>query len=174
MNDPSKEKCLEVIRRFHQPSKAPPVDVIGIANAMGIAVFRANWNNRNISGQISFEADEKRYEIVTNAREAWTRRRFTIAHEIAHFVYHRHLIDPAGLQHDRLFRSNLSGPIEWEANGAAADILMPRYLVNRAIVGGCNSVTELAGLFNVSVSAMSIRLGVPAYEEVSTPSPEER
>ena len=43
----------------------------------------------------------------------------------------------------------------------AADILMPWRLIDRAITNGIATVPDLAAKFNVSNSAMSIRLGIP-------------
>ena len=121
-----------------------------------------NWSDV-ISGQILL--DQRRggssgYAIFTNANHPRTRRRFTIAHEIAHFVLHRVLIGD-GIQHDALYRSSLSDPIEREANRKAADILMPWHLVDQAILDGLDTVDDLAAAFEVSRSAMSIRLEVP-------------
>ena len=61
-----------------------------------------------------------------------TRQRFTIAHEISHFILHRHLLR-SGIQDDVLYRSNQSDKIEWEANALASDILMPAEIVKKLI-----------------------------------------
>lgn len=147
--------------RKHQDG--PPVSVHAIAADLGLKVYRVrNWPD-SISGQILL--DQRRggtsgYAIFTNADHALTRRRFTIAHEIAHFVLHRGLIGD-GIEHDALYRSGLSSPIEVQANKQAADILMPWHLVNRAIFEGMRDLDGLASKFQVSRSAMAIRLGIP-------------
>ena len=88
------------------------------------------------------------------------RRRFTTAHEIAHYILHESLIGD-GIADDGLYRSKLSNQMEAQANKLAADILMPWHLLNPMINNGVTSVQELASRFQVSVSSMSIRLGVP-------------
>jgi Zn-dependent peptidase ImmA (M78 family) len=102
------------------------------------------------------------YAIYINGHHALTRRRFTMAHEIAHFVLHRTLIGD-GVQDDALYRSKLSSAVEAEANRYAAEILMPWSLINQEVAKGNNTVEALAHALNVSKSSMSIRLGVP-YE----------
>jgi len=142
-----------------------PVHVVPIARDMGLEVYRVtNWPD-DISGMIKRDGargGESGYAIFVNARHSETRRRFTIAHEIAHFALHGDLIGD-GLEDDALYRSGLSGTIETQANKYAADILMPWKLINEAVSRGHDSVADLARLFNVSPAAMSIRLGVP-YE----------
>lgn len=150
----------ELIRR-HQDQ--PPVETVPIAVEMGLRVYRArDWPDR-ISGQIirsSEKGGPAGYAIYTNAKHPQTRRRFTVAHEIAHFVLHRELIGD-GIEHDALYRSALGGPLEAEANRLAADILMPWHLLHEAIVEHGMSVVTLARKFSVSRNAMAIRLGIP-------------
>lgn len=90
------------------------------------------------------------------------RRRFSIAHEIAHFALHRNLIGD-GITDDAMYRSNLSSAVEVQANRMAADILMPWHLIREATESGVNTVEALAKHFDVSKSTMAIQLGVP-YE----------
>jgi len=145
--------------------KTAPVQVIPIAKELGLAVYSVdNWDD-DISGMIVRDparGGASGYAVYVNGKHAETRRRFTIAHEIAHFVLHRSLIGD-GVQDDGLYRSKLSSAVEAEANRLAADILMPWSLLNAEIAKGNNSVEALAKAFNVSKSSMSIRLGVP-YE----------
>lgn len=152
----------EIIRR-HQSSA--PVQVVPIAEDMGIKVYRQTGWPDTLSGMIC--RDKQRgghsgYAIFVNASHAETRRRFTIAHEIAHFALHRSLIGD-GIKDDALYRSGLSSAVEAQANALAADILMPWHLVNAEIAKGNDTVPLLASVFKVSRSSMSIRMGVP-YE----------
>lgn len=147
--------------------KIAPVQVVPIATQLGLKVYTVNNWDDEISGMIV--RDEKRggksgFAIYVNGKHPEVRRRFTMAHEVAHFVLHRSLIGD-GIQDDALYRSKLSSAIEAEANRYAADILMPWSLLNQEMANGNNSVAELARAFNVSKSSMSIRLGVP-YETV--------
>ena len=147
------------IRRFQ---KSPPVNVVGIAKAFGLKVYHDDLR-QGVSGKILKDAlhgGTSGYSIVINSNEAPNRQRFTIAHEIGHYLLHRHKIGD-GLEDDALYRSGLSSFDEVRANRLAADILMPLDLIEEAIKDGAKSVQELSELFRVSPQAMSVRLEIP-------------
>lgn len=138
-----------------------PVQTLPIANALGLKVYRVpNWPNE-LSGMIR-RNDESRggFDIYVNASHPEVRRRFTIAHELAHVILHPNLIGD-GITDDALYRSGLSNSVEAQANKLAADILMPRDKLSEYISQGITNVAELARTFNVSEQSMAIRLGVP-------------
>lgn len=139
----------------------PPVDIVRIAYACGLKVYKVkDWKDK-LSGMIKKDKEdggESGYAIYTNSKHSDTRRRFTVAHEIAHFVLHTNLIGD-GLVDDALYRSGLSSLLETEANRFAADILMPMRLVREATEKE-TSIIELAKKFNVSDQAMAVRLTV--------------
>lgn len=148
----------EVIRQ-HQGSA--PVNLIALAKDLNIDVFSANDWDAGISGFIRRKpGDPSRFEIYVNASHSYVRRRFTIAHEIAHAILHGDRIGD-GITEDALLRSGLPDSIEWEANRMAADILMPRHLLKPMLDRGETDISELANRFKVSREAMAIRLGVP-------------
>jgi len=146
-----------------------PVDVEGAARSLGIEVRQA-FLDREISGQIEKSATG-RYRITVNAADALTRQRFTIAHELGHYVFHRPLIGD-GIDDDRAYRSTSTGkyfntrigPIqETEANRFAANLLMPKNLINYLKSRGNISTEDLAKALGVSVAAMRVREGKPPY-----------
>lgn len=148
---------MEIIRK-HQ--KSAPVQTIPIAQALGLSVYRVTSWPDGTSGMIA--RDPKRggacgFAIYVNAKHSKVRRRFTIAHEVAHFVLHRDLIGD-GITEDALYRSGLSDTVEREANGLAAEILMPEHLVRAWVAKGLTNATELANMFEVSRQAMEFRL----------------
>jgi hypothetical protein len=149
---------MAVIRR-HQDE--PPVQVVPIARDLDLEVYRASGWPEDLSGMIiKDEGTASGFAIFVNADHHEVRRRFTIAHEIAHFILHRDLIGD-GIQDDALYRSGLSNRVEAQANRLAADILMPRHLIDAVIKSGrvaADDVTAMARIFNVSKDAMSIRL----------------
>ncbi len=59
---------------------------------------------------------------------------------------------------DTLYRSGLSDHYERQANGLAADILMPLILIKRLYCEGKRDVASLAEALDVSPAAMEIRL----------------
>jgi hypothetical protein len=149
------------IVRAHQ--ETAPVKVSPIVRALGLQAFSADLPH-GVSGKIFFEEPEdgsqSGYVIYVNGGEPKPRMRFTLAHEVAHFILHRDLIGD-GISDDVLYRSKLSSPIEAAANKLAADILMPWHLVREATDKGITTASDLARLFEVSEIAMSIRLGLP-------------
>ena len=126
-----------------------PIDITSIAHACGLKVYTVKGWRFELSGMIKKSAEDggdSGYAIYTNAKHPETNRRFTVAHEIAHFVLHSNLIDD-GIVDDVLYRSNLSSYLETEANKFAADILMPIQMVREAIT---------KKKFNLSEQAMAI------------------
>ncbi len=144
----------------HQAENSVPVGAL--AGRFDLQVKIANLGP-GISGCI-LKRDGS-YTIKVNRFEAKGRQRFTIAHEIAHFLLHRHIIDqsPNGITDTVLYRSGAPEQTEFEANRLASDILMPEKSVKKRLeeLGGNVSDTVIEALaenFGVSKGAMEIRL----------------
>jgi len=125
------------------PVEAIAEDLLGLAVLTGTAL--------PVSGLLVVP----RREIWVEASDTAMRRRFTVAHEIGHWVCHRngapavcHLESGAPPPHD---------PREREANVFAAELLMPEAAV-RAGHAREASAAALAAAFAVSPEAMSWRL----------------
>lgn len=136
-----------------------PVKVGTIAQALGLSVKSATLG-AGISGEIKCEEDT--YIIRVNRHDVKARQRFTVAHEISHFLLHRELIGD-GIVDDVLYRSNLSNLQEAQANRLAADIVMPWHLIEDWIkknhhIKGDARIEKLAETAEVSTTAMQIRL----------------
>ena len=82
------------------------------------------------------------------------RLRFTIAHEIGHFVLHpgRAVSERGGPTNQSTVR------LEREADQFAAELLMPEQLVRQAVLDDGGDLRRLADRFDVSTQAMSLRL----------------
>src|SRR5580693_4208343 len=103
-----------VVDRFQQSA---PVDVTGLAEALGLTVWEDDSLPQGISGKLfqdPIRGGAERYSITVRASDAYVRKRFTVAHEIAHFVLHRNRIG-SSLTDDAFYRSNLSSREEAEA-----------------------------------------------------------
>ncbi|SFS01666.1 ImmA/IrrE family metallo-endopeptidase [Sphingomonas jatrophae] len=152
-------EAMKVVAR-HQKGDLP-IQMVPLANDLGIEVYRVpNWPD-TLSGMISkSNTSASGFDIFVNAAHPETRRRFTIAHECAHAILHPDLIGD-GITDDALYRSGLSNRVEAQANRLAADILMPRDRLNELIDHGITSVPQLARMFGVSEQAMAIRVGAP-------------
>ena len=106
-----------------------PIKVGAIAKGFGIDVKKSTLA-AGISGEIK-ETDEA-VIIRINRHDAKERQRFTLAHEIAHFLLHRDRIGD-GITDDILYRSGLSDAQEAQANRLAADIVMPWALIQESL-----------------------------------------
>lgn len=141
-----------------------PVKVGELAKELGLKVTRAPLPPK-ISGLIKPSEDAKAgFEIRVNKYEVSERQRFTVAHEIAHYLLHRKDIG-SGVVDSIMYRSTLTSRKETEANRLAADIVMPAKAISREWekFGRNRSedvVEEMAAIFKVSVPAMKVRLGV--------------
>ena len=136
-----------------------PVSTVQLAESFGITVWRAPMPP-GISGAIRRESDD-RYAIFANEKEPLARRRFTYAHELAHFFMHKDAIGD-GVSENMLFRCNLSNAQEIEANKIAAEILMPQPLLNGLAEAKKLDVLQLAEIFGVDRPTMLMRLGIPS------------
>lgn len=150
---------LEIERTVEKYKESCPTKVVALARELGIRVKRTNQWNDSVCGAIVKDPDGK-FTIWTNGKHHENRRRFTVAHELAHFVLHRDAIGD-GIEDDALFRSSLGGLIERQANAYAAELLMPMEQVQNCIKDGASSIEQLAACMRVSKTAMSIRLGIP-------------
>jgi hypothetical protein len=154
------EQHQEIIERY---SNDLPVRLAAMADELGLEVFRAPLKP-NVSGLIEpSESAPSGFRIRINRHELAERQRFTLAHEIGHYILHRDKIG-GGIIDNIMYRSNLSSRYEVEANKFAADLIMPMSHINQKLneFGGVVSeetIVALANYFRVSQAAMRIRLG---------------
>ncbi len=145
----------QIIEKHHHEF---PVKVGAIAKALNIIVKKATLP-AGISGQIQ-EVDGV-CTIRINRHDVKERQRFTVAHEIAHFLLHRAYLKE-GITDTILYRSGLSDEIEAQANRLAADIVMPLSLVQKSLgkydeLKVEQKIEKLAEESQMSTTAMRIR-----------------
>ena len=144
---------VEIVAPFLERA---PVDLDGMAAALGLIVVRDPALPAEISGKIERAGDG--FRVTINGAHGRFRQRFTLAHEIAHYVLHRDLIGD-GVTDNAMYRSErLSDAIERQANRYATDLLMPARLMARAWRDGVRSFADMAARFAVSAEAASIRM----------------
>jgi Zn-dependent peptidase ImmA (M78 family) len=134
------------------------IDLKRVAKKLGIKIV-PNPFSENISG-VFFRKDNKLF-LGVNSDHHIHRRRFTIAHEIGHYILHSGEIlhyDTNELEKIYLRSDNISSPEEAEANHFAAELLMPEELIHKFIENDEKSIKVLAERFNVSEDAMRYRL----------------
>lgn len=149
----------------------PPIKIDNIIVNQGIKLIPHKEDG--FSGILVVENGQATIGYAEN--ETRVRQRFTKAHELGHFMLHRGgnlFIDKKNVSQSWYRPSNNSGPStewqEWEANEFAACILMPEHLVREELEKiqidysdndkGVSWIQTLAKKFDVSVSAMSIRI----------------
>jgi hypothetical protein len=159
------QKLNEARQRIKPYQNAIPVDVNAIASELGLSVWEFKAFPETVSGKL-FKDDAyggtSGWSIGVNAHEPYQRKRFTVAHEIAHFLLHRNKIQDE-LSDDTFYRSKLmSSSEEHQANRLAAEILMPFHLIQNLQDKGMRDIESLAEQLQVSPMAMKIRLGVPS------------
>jgi len=155
------QQSLEIIKSHWNTI---PVPVGDIACALGVPVVATTLPD-NISGAIKRDGDG--YKIVVNKSHSRTRQRFTVAHELGHFIYHRDLLG-MGVGDDRAYRSEdtpLPNPHitlthERQANTFASNLLMPNHLIAKLQAQGLKTPEQLADALEVSPEAMRIKLGL--------------
>lgn len=136
----------------------PPVDVYVIAQNSGLRIVEEPFPDdiADVSGFIDLSDDKA--VMYINANDAPNRRKFTVAHELGHWILHKEQIK-ADPQKTVLFRVALgvanNDPFEKEANAFAAELLVPMELFQAQ--ENDKSVAELAELFQVSSDVIGFR-----------------
>lgn len=156
---------LDLVREAQQ---SIPVNLEALARNLGLRVAYEPLDPE-VSGYIHRSGDA--WEIVVNSRHAPTRQRFTLAHEIGHYIYHRDRLGD-GTNDTRAYRADesvayynsaIAREHEREANRFAAGLLMPAARVAHVSrTTKLNDPASLAPLFGVSPTAMEIRLNALA------------
>ncbi len=142
-----------------------PIPIKEIIKSQGIKL-KALDRSEDISGILIIEPNNTTIGYMRHEPEV--RQRFTMAHELGHFMLHREgeLFVDKGFK--TMYRPSSNVPSnewqEWEANEFAACILMPENLLREEIqtaemdYGDNTWIRDLADKFKVSESAMSIRI----------------
>ena len=127
-----------------------PVPVGLIAAALNLCVM-VDALDVNISGSIQKTHDDPaQFRVTVNVADAPVRQRFTVAHEIAHYLLHRNLIDKDGIVDTILYRSSLSNIQEVEANRLASSILLPWREVHNWCMETSKRQPDLESLFSIA------------------------
>ncbi len=133
------------------------IDVFKVAERIGIEVKNSTFSDE-ISGLLVKRGNNP--VIGVNCRHHPHRQRFTVAHELGHYILHGGEAIHYDIGGEPLyFRSeSIYNADEREANRFAAELLMPEHLVSRCIEAGTCTVDTLAEIFDVSEDAMRYRL----------------
>jgi len=146
-----------------------PVDVVKLCRARDIWVFECLLPS-DVSGFIviqdePFENFGTGRLIAVNVSDSAARKRFTIAHELAHFILHKKEGEAIYAHRD----AGQSNEIERQANTFASNILMPKPLVLDVLSGIARGahpsvmVDRVSYCFAVSADAAAVRLSQLGY-----------
>lgn len=151
MKEASQRDAQDTLRQYW-PRGVFPVDPVAIAIAMGLRVYSAQLGT-DISGMIVREVDSDA-EIWVDVDDSPTRQRFTVAHELGHYV------ERGGQAGAVNYVDRRGGPFtlrELYANEFAGNLLMPEEEVER-MWKQTQSRVKLANYFGVSQDALGVRL----------------
>lgn len=147
----------------------PSVPVETIAKRKGLNVIAYNLGGE-ISGVLVVSSGVG--TIGFNPSDNKGRQRFTIAHELAHFILHTNSSDELFIDKEYLVKYRKDKPYtngelrqELEANAFAAALLMPKFLIEEELekqeysdLAEVKLIEKLAKVFSVSVPAMTYRI----------------
>jgi Zn-dependent peptidase ImmA (M78 family) len=106
------------------------------------------------SGSLFVEAEDD-FRIILPAHTGSSRDRFTLAHELGHYVLH-YLCDDTQTGRMMALRRG-SDRIEWEANWFAAAFLMPAEQFTNRYNELDGNLSQIADEFGVSLAAAEVR-----------------
>lgn len=101
--------------------------------------------------------DEGRYEIGVNRNHSRTRQRFSMAHELAHYLLHRDRIEDTEVGEKILYRNARRNPIEAQANAFAAETLMSEEHFRDTMKRNHGNLIRMASDLTVSLEALKYR-----------------
>lgn len=172
--------CKLVERLLNEQGiQSAPVPVEELARARGVDVRYESADDK-LSGFLIRDLKHRRAVIGVNSSHHKHRQRFTIAHELGHFLLHegeKVYVDRADYVFQvKLCNDDSSKGInveEKEANLFAAEILLPQSFLKKHLksVETLNLLDEeelrlMAGLYKVSTQALTFRLAYLGYVQL--------
>lgn len=159
MINPDYGKALSEANRLlsKYEMNVPPIRIEDIVMGEGVEVFEVDFDTNNdlISGFI----DHGESTIYLNKFESDDRQAFTLAHELGHWLLHHQDLEEGSelaVMYRKTDPSRNNDPKEKEANCFAANLLVPKFLLDKYVNKA--SVPELAKIFGVSKQLITYRL----------------
>jgi Zn-dependent peptidase ImmA (M78 family) len=152
-------------KALKEANQVVPVDVSRVAQHYGLGIHLQELEDA-VSGMLVIR--DSHAVIGVNQNHHPNRQRFTIAHEIGHYLLHadqaRVFIENLDLYRDEL-SSNGTSAREIEANAFAAELLMPTFALRKLVKGQLidayfdeHIIRRLAAKFGVSTQAITVKL----------------
>lgn len=160
MSNPNPQSIADQLRALHWEGRPYPVDPVFIAQQLDMKVYEMALD-AEVSGAIVKERGKAPVIVVSNS-DSNTRKRFSVAHEIGHYVLQLSSSEGNYDEYEHVdFRDNCSrnktNKIEVFCNYFAAYLLMPTEEVHRLARQNKN-IYEMSSYFDVSGEAMKHRL----------------
>lgn len=151
----AEKNAIELLDEFWDGTL--PVDPVRIAKELGLEVLDV-FLKKDVSGAL-VKKEDRDPSILLNAEDSRTRKRFTCAHELGHYILRASEPKPRYEYVDYRDKSSSTGTVEEEryANSFAASLLMPEVAV-KAIHRPGMPAFRLAKRFGVSLESMQHRL----------------
>ncbi len=139
------------------------VDPFRIAEELGVIVVWRPLRARNVAGAYLYREAIKQAFILVNSSDGLLRQRFTVCHELGHFLF-----DPTESVVEELNARQDLSPVERRANAFAAEFLLPEAAIKAYKVLGAWSdspekASELALAYGTSYLATLWRLHNAGY-----------
>lgn len=160
MADGAQQEARRLLDRFGYDL---PVGVEAIVRALGITI-RMQPLEESVSGMLVVK--DGRAIIGVNESHHPNRQRFSIAHELGHYLLHRKVsnvfVDAVYFRDEESSEGNKRQEIE--ANAFAAELLMPERVIHEHFTAQFMddvdemAIRRMAGRFSVSPQALTIRL----------------
>ena len=141
--------------------RTEPLDVAALAQLLRIRMIFEPMSGDD-SGNLKKTKKTGEWVMTVNSLHHPNRQRFTIAHELGHFIN-----DSAN--HDEFsdtvfFRNGDSNPMEAAANRFAAELLLPEHSFRDFVKNHSSKVEDIAEHFEVSSLAVRIRAKQLGYK----------
>lgn len=158
-----------------EPTKERPFPVVYMLNKMGFELFRSSFKNDKQSGLIAIDSSLPQQNpifntdrvVVVNRNDSTAHQRFTIAHEIAHYLFDFDE-EKEPVYYDSYIPQDSKSLKELRANKFAAELLMPAKIFKKSyqelrqqqgdMYSLSDTITQLSKMFDAPATAIRLRL----------------
>ncbi|WP_277656182.1 ImmA/IrrE family metallo-endopeptidase [Seleniivibrio woodruffii] len=148
------EKALIALAKHHGLYEGKQIRVKKLAEQLGLRVIEKEMDSE-VSGSLSKD-NTGIWEISVNSKHHKNRKKYTIAHELGHYIKHKDCSDH--FSDTTFFRNQSSGSMEYAANEFAANLLMPEEEFKQVLREYGDDIETIADIFGVSVLAVKFRV----------------
>ena len=92
------------------------VDIDTLAKKLTLSINKKRWEDPETYGELKLDKEKNNYICNIKNGISLTQRKFTIAHQMSHFILHRHLLEDGIVENSLLRNDKLNNDIEREAN----------------------------------------------------------